>query len=218
MVGSVVLDRPNIIEREKVVQIMERFRLGELSHQRTWLPNILVQILSTPTNTRFVALMDAPAGLLYIMRSPKFIPEHLRPLEYAAIGSGNQAHTEIKRTADWIFAGDVGNPFVESEALRNTVSQFIEQNQIETVGGLYPCIKIDRSGVQMLGIRTEIPIGGTIIEITADPSGRWVQRNLSSGREIPLLFPWELNFRTHYQDHKFDDLLEAQRSFRNPQG
>ncbi|MBI5100176.1 MAG: hypothetical protein HZB30_13195 [Nitrospirae bacterium] len=134
MVGSVILDRQNIIERSKVVEIMERFRLGKLSIQRNWIPNILVNILKA--NNSHIILSDVPANLLYYMQSPDFIPQHLVPLEFAAIGSGQDTIIEIDRNADWIFAGDVGNSFMEASAFRQTVSSFIEK-KFNLVGRWY---------------------------------------------------------------------------------
>ncbi len=67
MVGAVIPDRPNVIERQKVVEIMERFRFGKLSAQRNWLPGILVDILKTPADVEKVLLKGVPLGgyLLY---------------------------------------------------------------------------------------------------------------------------------------------------------
>jgi len=52
MLACIIRDRPNVIERAKVVALMERFRLGKLSYERSWLPQILIKILSTPPEAR----------------------------------------------------------------------------------------------------------------------------------------------------------------------
>lgn len=209
MVASVICSRPNLIERARVVEIMERFRLGKLSMQRNWLPGILVEILKTPSTAYGVILADSPFGLLYTLKYPHFTPEYLKPLEYAAIGTGEGSMIEINKNLDWIFAGEVRNTLMEAFALRQTVSHFIDENKIDSVGGLYPCLKIDASGIHLLGYSCEIPAGGTKIELSPTPTGRWVQRNLSSGKEIKILYPWEINFSSHNTDQMFNDVKEA---------
>jgi hypothetical protein len=210
MAGSVILNRGNVIERSKVVEIMERFRLGKLSAQRNWMPNILVQIMKTPGNSsKHVILSDIPSNLLYYMQSPDFIPQHLNPLEYAAIGSGENTVIEIDKNVDWIFAGDVGNSFFEGSALRQTVSSFVGRNSITSVGGMYPAIKINRQGAEFLGYSSTIPVGGTKFELGINSDGRWFQKNHTTGKEIKLLFPWEIEPEKLKNDERFDDLQEA---------
>ncbi len=214
MAGSVILDRANVIERSKVVEIMERFRLGKLSAQRNWMPNILVQIMKTPGNSKHVILSDIPGNLLYYMQSPDFIPQHLNPLEYAAIGSGEETVIEMDRNVDWIFAGDVGNSFFEGSALRQTVSSFIERNPITSVGGMYPVIKINRQGAEFLGYSSTIPVGGPKFELGINSDGRWFQKNHATGKEIKLLLPWEIESKKLQNDERFDDLRDALNRFR----
>jgi len=214
LVAATIRDRPNVIERSKVVALMERFRLGQLSHQRSWLPGILVKILSTPADKKFIRLVDVPLGLLCVLRSPDFLPEYLRSLDFHAIGSGESAMAQIDKEADWIFAGDVGNPFVETMALRESVSNFVAENNIATVGGLYPSVRLDSAGVHLIGESAEIPFGGEKIELSVSNSGRWVQRHVNSGTEIPLLFPWEIDFASYRESQTFDYLKEAQERFR----
>ena len=212
MVGSVILDRQNVIERAKVVEIMERFRLGKLSAQRNWMPNILVDILKA--ETPYVILSDIPANLLYYMHSPDFVPQHLAPLEFAAIGSGQNTIIEIDRNADWIFAGDVGNSFIEASALRQTVSSFIENNYILSVGGMYPVLKIHNKGLELLGQSAQIPVGGPTFELNIDSDRRWLQRNGATGKEIQLLLPWEIDLQKYQKDERFDDFKDALYRFR----
>jgi hypothetical protein len=212
MVGSVILDRPNVIDRSKVVEIMERFRLGKLSAQRNWMPNILVDIMKA--ETPYVILSDIPGNLLYYMQSPDFIPQHLAPLEFAAIGSGQDTIIEIDRNADWLFAGDVGNSFMEASALRQTVSSFIEKNSILSVGGMYPVIKIHSKGLELLGHSSQIPVGGPTFELKIESDGRWLQRNSAMGKEIRLLLPWEIDSQKQLKDERFDDLKDALNKFR----
>lgn len=210
MVASIITGRPNVIEREKVVKIMNRLMKGESPVQRNWLPGVLVNILKTPANVKYVRLVDQPRCLLYILQPPKFIPQHLMPLDFAAIGSGQEVTIEIDRYHDIIFAGEVGNPFMESLHLTECMRSFIRKQNIETVGGLYPCLKINKDGTKFLGGSSEIPVGGSKINLECDRMGRWIQRNLTTGKTIQLLFPWE----AYKQDGRFDDLDNALESMR----
>lgn len=213
MVASIVPDRPNIIERAKVVALMERFRLGKLSMQRNWLPGLLVNILKAKSD--YVILSDCPCGLIYSLRPPDFNPTFIKPLEFHAIGSGEGSIREIDYYADWIFSGDIGNDFIEAMALRDAVSGFIEKNKIETVGGLYPCIKIDRNSFRLIGQSMTIPFDGAKIELSAK-NGRWIQKNHETGKEIEIKLPWNINFSKYKESQTFNDLKDAWNSFRTP--
>jgi hypothetical protein len=213
MVASVIPGRPNRIERAKVVALLERFRLGKLSHQRSWLPDILVRILQTPTAYSSIALTDAPTGLLYVMEAPDFIPKFFGPLESAAIGSGEGALSQFELESDWIFAGDVGNAFVETMAVQTSVASYVHSTGLTSVGGLFPCIRVTAPGVSAQGFSAEIPIGGEKIELKPLATGRWEQHHHNSGTRIELRLPWEFDFRTVRKDRKFDYLRDADTSF-----
>lgn len=218
MVASIIPGRPNTIERARVVALMERFRLRQLSHERHWLPGILVEILRTPAEVRHIGLADVPAGLMYVMRSPEFEAQMFEPLQCAAVGSGDLVVTELDREADWIFAGDVGNPYVEAMAVRQCVSGFIREQRIESVGGLFPLVRVDGSGVRRFGHRVEIPVGGEEIELRPDPDGRWTQIHVNSGTEQRILYPWEIDFTKYSESQTFDFLKEAEEKFRGSTG
>ena len=79
--ASVVSDRVNVVERAKVVALMERFRQGTISMQRNWLPGVLVNVPRTPAEVQHVKILDAPFGLLHVMRSPEFRPEQHQVIE-----------------------------------------------------------------------------------------------------------------------------------------
>lgn len=211
--ACIIRDRPNVIERAKVVAIMDRFRLGKLSYQRGWLPPILVKILSTPSNITHVRLLDAPLGIIALAKSPESRLEFLASLEFGAIGSGQEVVTQIDQEADWIFAGDVGNPFVETGALRECVSHFVEDHNIPSVGGLFPCIRLDARGVQLIGESVEIPVGGEKIELKPMNRGRWSQLHVNSGTEINLQYPWEIDFTSITENQMFDYLKDAKERF-----
>jgi len=214
VLAGVIPDRPNVIERSRVVALMERFRLQELSMQRNWLSGAFFQLLMTPPTATHILVPGWPAGVLCAMSPPGFLPIHYPPLSAIAIGSGDGALEQIDHYADWIFAGDVGNSGVEGLALREAVRRFAATSEVESIGGLYPTIKVAATGCEMLTFRTEIPAGGTRIELACDANGRFEQRNLSTGKTMPLQFPWEVGPLAPIADRRFDDLDEAERRFR----
>jgi hypothetical protein len=150
------------------------------------------------------------------MRSPDFRPSFFRPLEFTAIGSGDAVISQIDTEADWIFAGDVGNPHMEVMAFSQCVSNFIHANQIPSVGGLFPCLRISKSGVAMHGLSVEMPIGGEQIRLQVRLPNRWVQVHVNSGMAIPLRFPWDLDFSAYKEDRVFDYLKRAEEDLRRP--
>jgi hypothetical protein len=71
---------------------------------------------------------------------------------------------------------------VERSALTDAVSQFIAENEIKDVGGMYPYVKIDQRGVGCLGIRQKFPLYEvSLIYDTA--RARWVQEIHTTGKK-----------------------------------
>jgi hypothetical protein len=208
MVGSVVPGRLNVIDRQKAADLLKVIALGSSSIQRGFLPDVLMHVLMTDPGHAMVPIPNSIAGLLCTLSSPRFQPQYIRPLEFAAIGSGQHATIEMRRTADWLLAGVPGNDFIESQALTSAVSQFVAERQIQDVGGMYPCVKIDQRGPVCLGARHRYPLYE--VSLTVDPkNGRWIQENHTTGKKIELLYPWEILRRPILSDRKFDDMREA---------
>jgi hypothetical protein len=208
MVASVALDRPNLIERARVLELIHRITTNPSSIQRNWIPNIAMAIVRDPDPGPYTEISDLPEGILYSMRSPDFIPNATKPLGFRAIGSGNAIVQEIERLADWVFLGDVGNSFVESMSLRRGVAGFVKEQGIESVGGMYPCVKVTKSGAEYCGMRIQSPVDGTDLSIRADADGRWMQQNHATGRIVQMAFPWEIDYRAVVGDDKFNDFSD----------
>jgi hypothetical protein len=162
-----------------------------------------------------VRLVDAPPGVLYVLQSPDFTPRFFRPLEFMAIGSGNEVMQQLDFEADWLFAGDVGNPAIETMALRQCVSNFVHTKNIRSVGGLFPCLRVSAKGTSLHGHSVELPFGGEKIGLQTR-AGRWIKVHANSGTEIPLRYPWEIDFSAYTKDHVFDFLKKAEEEFRRP--
>jgi len=210
MVASVVPGYPNIISRQAVVDLMNRIASGKSPIQRNWLPQILVDLVKTPPRYTHIAITGTARGLLYVMQSPHFNVVGYPPLKYVAIGSGHGAFKQIEDHHDIILAGDVGNSPTEAHMLRDAVWSFITQSAVQDVGGLFPVLKVSERGTEHLGFSVEIPVGGTQIELLADTQGVWTQRNVTTGKTIPLRLPWDVDWRAVTDDHRFDDLADLE--------
>jgi hypothetical protein len=185
MVGSVVPGRLDVIERQRAADLLKEIAFGNPSMQRRFVPDVLMRIMMTDPAHTMVPIANSIAGALCTMTSPQFKPSYIRPLEFAAIGSGERATIEIRRSADWLLAGLPGNDFVESQALTSAVSQFVAEHQIQDVGGMYPCAKLDHRGPICLGAHHRYPLYE--VSLTVDPhTGRWIQQNHTTGKRIEL--------------------------------
>ncbi|MGC2629402.1 MAG: hypothetical protein WA265_05530 [Rhodomicrobium sp.] len=214
LVASVVPDHPNIIERRKVHEFMEIFRLKRSPIQRNFIPDVVVRIIMMPAEARYIAIPGTVRGLLYAMDAPDFIPRHVEPLNYHAIGSGEGTIREIDKIADWLLAGQPGNDLIEAMALRDAVSEFIAAEGIVNVGGMFPCLKVDHRGVTLLGHSMGLP--GEQVSVCFDPTrGRWSQSNDKTGKRMELMPPWEIDPSKIKTSILFDDWADATRSF-NP--
>lgn len=213
IVGSVIPCRNNVIERAKVAELLNTIGFDRSPIKRNFVPDIVMRILMQPATETHVAV-QAPAGLLYTMTAPRFIPRHYAPLEYCAIGSGHGSAHEIAKTADWLLAGQPGSDLIESMALTDAVSEFVAAEGIESCGGMYPCLKIDHRGGAFLGRSMGIPPNRISLRFD-DGNRRLVQQNEGTGKEVPLLLPWEIDASALRNDRRFDDWHDAVRAF-NP--
>lgn len=214
MVASAVRGRPNAVEREAVVKLVNHIGFGLGVMQRSWMPDILVRILQTDPKYQFVRIPGTSMGMLYVMESPLFEPQPVPPLHFTAIGSGEGSMVKIADYHDMIVAGQPGNTFMESTFFRTAISDFLEESELASIGGLLPMAKVTGDGVEALGFGFEMLDGGIKIGLVFDQSSkRWIQRNSTTGKEIPLLYPWEIPL-TETKSKTFNDFLEAQRRFR----
>jgi len=214
MAAAVEVGKPNVVRRKAVVDLIEDIVRGRTAISRTWMPCFLFEFLRIDSRFEYVSLPKTSRGLLYVMRSPDFEPEHFEPLQFVAIGSGEGVVEEINAYRDAVLALFPGNSGMEGGQFRDAVQRFIHRHDTETVGGLFPAVKISARGTEALEYGIEIPVGGTKIRL--DYNGRrWIQRNVSTGKTAPLLFPWELNADKVRTDMKFDDLKDAFRRFKS---
>lgn len=213
MVASVIKGRPNVVERQAVEELVKYIGFEHSPIKRNFMPGILIEIMRVPSNSKDVAIPGTSTGRLYVLSSPSFHIRAYRPLQFAAIGSGESAIEEITRYQDSILALEPGNSFVESSQFRQVIQHFIEEKRIQSVGGLYPVLKVTARGVEHITMGTEIPVGGTRVELAFE-EGRWIQKNISTGKQIPILTPWEFVRNGIAKNQTFNDLSDAYKQFK----
>jgi hypothetical protein len=172
-------------------QFPDSERGGRSPIERNFVPDIVMRIMMRPATETYVAVR-APAGLLYTMTAPGFVPRHYAPLEYCSVGSGHGSVHEIAKTADWLLAGQPGNDLVESMALTDAVSEFVAAEGIDSCGGMFACLKIDHRGGAFLGRSMGIPPNCISLRFD-DGKRRLVQQNEGTSKEAQLLLLWEIN-------------------------
>lgn len=212
IVAGVIPDRTNVVERARVGELVRRAVSPESVSPRNWMPDSVMQILLRPAEENRVPIPGAPAVVLGVMRSPHFKLNFVDPLACVAIGSGHGAAVEMERAADWILTN--GSDLGVKMGLESAVQDFVAQNDIDSVGGMYPCVKIDRRGLAFLGGSHKFPLYELALNADATTGG-WVQRNLTTGKSQRLLWPWEIMRSLPTSSMRFDDYREAVEHF-NP--
>lgn len=135
MVGSVIRDRPNIVEKAAAAQMVHNAFASRPQGSINGLSPILFRIMTFPS--RYVLLPSEPMGMLYTMRSPDFKPHHYNPFDYVAIGSGHEMQEFMGQVSDQIFSG---MPMQHGDAswLGRSMNHFLREKNIESVGGMFP--------------------------------------------------------------------------------
>ncbi len=205
LIGSTIPGHGNIIERQAVVDLANyMFFSPDRKVKANWCDTKLVRLLSAPAEATLIGI-DTPFNLLYRLESPEFKPRSYMPLRYVAIGSGEKLKDKIEGLRDMIFASDVGNCHMEAMWLGTAMESFLKQVDEKTVGGLFPMMKLEYGGVRWLGQSSKghFP-GGYDIKLEPTAYGSWIQKNLVTGKEIPLVPPWDVKLPA--ESMKFDDV------------
>jgi hypothetical protein len=186
----------------------EIFKRSAENKDRRHFPGIVGEILKAGTD--YVGIPGTSRGLLYVLQPPDFRIQGVPPLQFAVVGSGAKDH-EIEYHHDMIVFELDDGPLMETMSLRDAIADLYGRRKEPTIGGLYPLFKIVGNKIQPFGFQTEIPHGGTKIALVYDAQG-WVQRNLTTGKELRLVPPWDLP-TVATADQRFDDLHEAYERF-----
>lgn len=208
VVASLIRGRPNVIHRPSVRYVLSHIGEGRTSRKSDWVPSILVEILcAEPQKAPFVLLPDYPQNLLYVLESPRFETQLQSTPNIVAIGSGGCIiEKSIPSIQDMLLATDIGN---EDMWLRQGMLQFVQTERDHGVGGLFPVLKLTAGQIEGIGHQVA-PIGDTdrdIIQLKFQ-NGKWIQENLSKGKRMELLPPWELFPLRDMKNRVFDDLKD----------
>lgn len=212
IVAATIPDRTNVVDRARVAEVLHRAISPDASLRRNWIPDVVMRVMMAPAEMTQVPIPGAPAAVLGVMRSPAFALQRFSPLSCVAIGSGHGAMVQMERVADWLFAS--GSDISVKMGLEAAVQDFVAQNDVDSVGGMYPCVKIDRRGLACLGGVYRFPMYE--VALTFEPKTKhWVQENRTTGKKQRLLWPWEITRSLPKSARRFDDYRKAAEHF-NP--
>jgi hypothetical protein len=154
---------------------------------------LLLDILNS--NQPVVELPNTCDSMLYTMSSPNFEPVIAPPLSVVAIGSGKMVIESLNRHQASIILDDPLSG-VSPTLFRMMIEGYVETNDIEGVGGLYPVMKVRGNDCIPCGQGVKTHKQGTseieaLVELRIE-DGKWVQRDAVSGACIVLKPPWDL--------------------------
>jgi hypothetical protein len=192
MIGSSIRGRPNIVYRSDIIDLLHK--MGSRPSGTGKGAGMLWQLARLRAER--IALGGTSESLLYTLCSPEFEVEEYRPLHPILLGTGAKpAELPVSELLDFIL---YYNPFGRQrtaapsgyevfwlrQALRSSL-------KLETVGGLFPAVIVRGNHVSPLGHSSQNASGQAQISLAYE-NGRWIQRNHTTGQELPLVAPWEL--------------------------
>jgi hypothetical protein len=201
MLAGALRGRPTVVTKKSIAELL--FHIAQGSVKQSWVPSHLVNLLDSPAKYTHVEIGGTARGLLCVMRSPDFDLECHDPLTAVTIGSGDTLIEEISDVRGVLFGGaDID----DIQWMRRSIRNFIRNKNIASVGGLFPLLKITGKGTSFIPQDTrKIDRGqfGDHVRLVYERD-TWIQQNLMTGKEMPLLPPWKLRGPT--ASNKFDDL------------
>jgi hypothetical protein len=221
MVASVLPWQRNLVRRVDCLAVMKE-ALSGTGHRVTSFSPLVLAIGAAGANVAYALIPHSRRGLLYVMRSPHFRPRRCWPLQFAANGTGAGVATRLQDYRSVIVGSAYGEVerdiSFQAHMFLESIHRFAREQNIETVGGLYPRFLVDGTlpppHVRGLGFGTTIPFpDGARIQLTHD--GRnWIQENVTAGQAIRLVAPWEVDAARNAG--VFDDLEDAYRQRERP--
>jgi hypothetical protein len=196
VVASVVRDYCNVIPRSRVAAVMRDLTNnaiatgGHFSISPSLGPYV---VQSAGTTGDSVTLPQAPKALTYSLRSPDFCPKPISPMQYEAFGTGHEVSSELGNVNVLLFGGNANPRLLESMAVRTALDDFIKRKGIPSVGRMYTMLRVGDDGIIGLGYGVTAP-PNVRIEMAPRRDYRWVQRDSSTGQEIVVRLPWEIDF------------------------
>jgi hypothetical protein len=142
------------------------------------------------TDSNTVWIPDSSAAILYVMRAPRFEPEHCYPFDVAAIGSGAaKALPHLNTYKSLIMSSD---SFGAADALLTALQSYLVETPEESVGGAVILTQAERGRVDYWNQSSHSATG---VEVRKTDHG-WRVRNKGTGQEVTLKGPLEIP-RTH---------------------
>jgi hypothetical protein len=149
---------------------------------------------------------------LFSYRCPEFqlrVADHNNPV--LAEGSGSVVSGKIETCLKGLQFGGRMDQRIDFQAviMENVFKDEIKKQGIDTVGGLYQIAVIDRFGSRFIpyqGKRESHGLGGLDVELIIQEDGRFLQRDLITGKTIPLLYPPEVVGIPNPAEELFADL------------
>lgn len=163
---------------------------------------------------KFAGYVSITEKIVFKMSAPDFLPEFASIAKpNVIIGSGTPGLEEIEKDLFSlqfnVNGGDVTfGAVISDHALREN----IKKKGIDTVGGLSQIAVIDNKGPRFIpyqGKREAFSDGELDVEMIIR-NGRFVQRDLVTGKEVELLFPPEVVSITDQGEELFADLADYQ--------
>lgn len=201
MLAGALRGRPTIVAKKSIAELL--FHIAQGSVKQSWVPGHLVNLLDSPNEYTHVAIPDTARGMLCVMRSPDFNLECHEPLTAVTIGSGDTLKEEISDVRGVLFGGADGD---DIQWMRRSIRNFIRNKNIPSVGGLFPLLKITGKGTAFIPQDTWSIDHGKFEEHVRliYEQDTWKQQNLTAGKEMVLLPPWQIKIPP--DSNKFDDL------------
>lgn len=137
------------------------------------------------------------------MRSPAFDLECHDPLTAVTIGSGETLIEQISNVRGVLFGGE---NIDDIQWLRRSIGTFIRDQNIPSIGGLFPLLKITGKGTAYIGqdtVRINHGKFGDHVRLVYEQDS-WKQQNLTDGKKITLVPPWTISAPKNH--NRFDDL------------
>jgi len=147
--------------------------------------------------TGYLAIYDKK---VFKVASPSFAVENTSfETPFVVIGSGEPGMKGLEKTFhDLMFGQSTGGLDFQAALMQITLNKSIKELGITTVGGLYQIAIIDNRGPRFQtykGKREPFKDGVADDELDVElymRDGRFIQRDLKTGREVPILLPPEV--------------------------
>jgi hypothetical protein len=204
-------DRPTVIRRAEFGKLFDRYLKSMQGPVGGPSPFVwgLVRAFQK-TDVKEVSIRDSHYSSFYTMRPPKFDPKVAPTLTSIAIGSGEKILDDDNpfSTPIQLYPNRPGAEMAHLEMALWTVAHSFGE---PTVGGMFPILKVKSDETEFRTVSNHFFSGApdeAAIELVIE-NDHFVQRNRTTGLEVPLRYPWEVGSKP--SSKRFDDFDDAWR-------